>query len=183
MGHLPTHSFIIKINKCMFGSSNKNKEASKSKTNNIMPSSTGHSLNSLVKGTTVEGIIKSQSDIRVDGTIKGNLNCDAKVIIGPSGHIDGEIKCKNAVIEGRFEGILSVAELLHIRESANVRGEVTYGKLVVQSGAVINGSWKVVGQDANGSSKNKKDAKNIVTNSKSSNGQNIAGKFKKEIAN
>lgn len=167
----------------MFGSSNKNKEANNSKSNNIMPSSTGHSLNSLVKGTSVEGTIKSQSDIRVDGTIKGNLNCEAKVIIGPSGFIDGEIKCKNAVIEGRFEGILSVAELLHIRESANVRGEVTYGKLVVQSGAVINGSWKVIGQDANGSSKNKKESKNFVVNSKSSNSQDLAGKLKKETAN
>lgn len=118
-------------------SSNK-KEASKAKGTAIMPTTAGHSLNSLVQGTVVEGSVKSESDIRVDGTIKGQLICDAKVIIGPTGFIDGEVKCKNAVIEGKFEGVLSVSELLNVRESANISGDVTTGKLIVQSGAIFN---------------------------------------------
>ncbi|RMG83313.1 MAG: polymer-forming cytoskeletal protein [Bacteroidetes bacterium] len=152
----------------MFGSRNK-KETAKNST--IMPSPTSHSLNSLVEGTNVEGTIQSQSDIRIDGTIKGTLTCNAKVIIGPTGFIDGEIQCRNAVIEGRFEGILNVQELLNIRETAIVSGEVSYGKLIVQSGAVINGSYKVVGQDSNGKTK---DSKRIV--SSRSEAQNIADK-------
>jgi cytoskeletal protein CcmA (bactofilin family) len=152
----------------MFGS-NKKKETTK--TSNIMPSSTSHSLNSLVEGTTVEGTIQSQSDIRVDGTIKGTLTCNAKVIIGPNGFIEGEIKCQNAVVEGRFQGQLNVRELLNIRETAVVSGEVSYGKLIVQSGAVINGSYKVSGQDGNGKSK---DSKRIL--SSKSDAQNIADK-------
>lgn len=152
----------------MFGS-NKKKETAK--TNTIMPSSASHSLNSLVEGTNVEGTIQSQSDIRVDGTIKGTLTCSAKVIIGPNGFIDGEIKCKNAVIEGRFQGNLKVQELLNIRETASVSGEVSYGKLNVQSGAVVSGSYRVSGQDGNGKSK---DSNRIVTSR--SDAQNIAGK-------
>lgn len=101
-----------------------------------MPSS--HSLNSLVKGTVVEGTVKSESDIRIDGTIKGKLFCDAKVIIGPSGYVEGEIRCENAVIEGKFEGNLQVSELLNIRETANISGEVRTNKLIVQSGATFN---------------------------------------------
>ncbi len=118
-------------------SSNK-KEASKAKGSTIMPTTAGHSLNSLVQGTVVEGSVKSESDIRVDGTIKGQLICDAKVIIGPTGHIDGEVKCKNAVIEGKFEGVISVSELLNVRESAQISGDVTTNKLIVQSGAAFN---------------------------------------------
>ena len=95
-------------------------------------------LNSLVRGTMVEGTVTSESDIRVDGTIKGILHCKAKVIIGPSGFIDGEVKCVNAMIEGRFNGKLRVEELLSIKENAEVVGDVSTGKLMIQPGAVFN---------------------------------------------
>lgn len=148
----------------MFGS-NKNKDATKA--GSIIPSASSHSLNSLVQGTVVEGKVKATTDIRVDGSIKGDLVCDSKVIIGPSGVIEGTIKCQNAVIEGNFNGILNVAELLNIRETAKVVGEVTYGKLIVQSGAVISGTYKVVGDaghsNGNGHHKSSSEAKKVVT--------------------
>lgn len=120
----------------MFGSNNK--EANKPKGNSIIPTGPTHSLNSLVQGTVVEGSVRSESDIRVDGTIRGKLYCEAKVIIGPSGHVNGEVRCKNAVIEGKFEGVIQVQEVLNIRESASVSGEVSTNKLLVQAGAVFN---------------------------------------------
>jgi cytoskeletal protein CcmA (bactofilin family) len=130
----------------MFGS-NKNKDVAKA--GSIIPSASSHSLNSLVQGTVVEGKIKATNDIRIDGSIKGDLVCDAKVIIGPSGVIEGTIRCQNAVIEGQFNGILTVSESLNIRETAKVTGEVSYGKLIVQSGAIISGSYKVAGDNSN----------------------------------
>lgn len=105
-----------------------------------------NAFNSLVQGTVVEGTVRSESDIRVDGLIKGKLFCDAKVVIGPTGSIEGEIRCANAVIEGKFEGIIVVAELLNIRENAVVSGEVTTGKLLVQTGAVFNVTCNMGGQ-------------------------------------
>ena len=48
-------------------------------------------LNSLVKGTHIEGKIKAPSDIRIEGTLDGDLDCQAKVIIGPSGVINGTV--------------------------------------------------------------------------------------------
>jgi len=97
-----------------------------------------HSLNSLTQGAVVEGIVKADSDIRVDGKIKGKLHCSAKVIIGPTGQIEGEIRCKNAVIEGKFVGNIDVEELLNVRETAHIDGDVSVGKLIVQSGATFN---------------------------------------------
>jgi cytoskeletal protein CcmA (bactofilin family) len=151
----------------MFGN-NKNKDTGSKP---ALPTSTSHSLNSLVQGTFVEGKVKATHDIRIDGTIKGDLHCDAKVIIGPTGVVEGTVRCKNAVVEGKFEGILIVGELLNIRETANVTGEVSYGKLVVQSGAVISGSYKVTGENTNG----KTETHNIVNTGKGD-AQNIAGK-------
>lgn len=152
----------------MFGSTNK-KEAGNSKGNTSMPSGT-HSLNSLVQGAMVEGTVKSENDIRVDGAIKGKLFCDAKVIIGPTGTVEGEIRCQNAVIEGKFEGAIEVNELLNVRESANISGEVVTNKLIVQSGAVFNvtcnmGSGKLSrpGRQPEKTSENNKEKTDVVT--------------------
>ncbi|MEM9846678.1 MAG: polymer-forming cytoskeletal protein [Bacteroidota bacterium] len=140
----------------------------KTTTSSSASSTSSHALNSLVHGTKVEGVIESDNDIRVDGAIKGTLKCKAKVIIGPKGLIEGEIHAQNAVIEGRFEGILAIAEVLHIKEQARVTGEISAAKLVVQPGAVINGSFDMGGG-----------------NSKKANGNNAlqAGKEKVKLAN
>jgi cytoskeletal protein CcmA (bactofilin family) len=104
-----------------------------------------HSFNSLVQGTRVEGDIQSQSDIRIEGQLKGSLKCEAKLVLGASGVAEGEVTCKNAVIEGRFQGTLVVEELLTIKETANVSGQIRYGKLVVQPGAVLVGDLRMTG--------------------------------------
>ena len=103
-----------------------------------------HSLNSLVKGTKVEGDITSQSDIRIDGQIVGNLNCSEKLIIGPTGIVEGNVDCKCAVIEGSFDGILNVNELLSISETAKVSGQIRYNKLIVQPGAILVGDVRLI---------------------------------------
>lgn len=133
----------------MFGNTKTTEDAKK-------PASTpsAGTINTLVKGTVIEGNVRCESDLRVDGTIKGKLVCQAKVIIGPTGSIEGEIRCQNAVIEGKFNGILHVSELLNVRETAEVDGEITTNKLLVQSGAKFNVSCKMDLGASNGASKN-----------------------------
>ena len=131
----------------MFGSKKETKPASIKKTST--PASSSNSLNSLVKGTKIEGTVTSENDIRIDGTIEGTLTCKAKVIVGPSGVIKGDVKCENAVIEGRFEGNISVAQLLSVKESAEVHGDVVTNKLSVQPGATFNVSSCRMGADRN----------------------------------
>ncbi len=136
----------------MFGGNKKNKENGKAK--QVTKSATAISgLNSLVAGTKVEGNIHASSDMRVDGTIKGTLVCDAKVIIGPEGAVEGEIRCANAVIEGKFEGMIVVKELLQIKDTASINGKVYYGKLLIQSGATVTGTFSM-GKPANGTATN-----------------------------
>lgn len=132
----------------MFGSSKESEDSKKSSV-----TAAPGALNALVKGTVVEGTLRCESDLRVDGTIKGKLSCDSKVIIGPTGVVDGEIRCQNAVIEGRFKGKLNVSELLNIRETAEVEGEISTNKLLVQSGARFNVSCKMDVGSTNGAVK------------------------------
>ena len=135
-----------------------NKEVKNTKTTSSSATSSS-GINSLVQGTSIEGTIKADSDIRIDGKLTGNLHCKGKVIVGPTGEIDGDIQCINAVIEGNFSGLLVVSELLHIKESAKVQGDVHTQKLIVQSGSIFNVSCKMGGQI--GSEKPRGEARSI----------------------
>ncbi len=124
----------------MFGNT---KNEQKGKTNGLITSASSSSSNSLVQGTNIEGSVQADKDIRIDGSLRGNLNCKGKVIIGPTGFISGDVQCENAVIEGRFEGVLLVTDVLHVKESARVEGDVTTQKLVVQPGSIFNVKCKM----------------------------------------
>lgn len=126
----------------MFGSKKATEEVKTTGTKPNLPSS-DNALNSLVRGTTVEGSVVAESDIRIDGTIRGTLTCSAKVIIGPSGLVDGEVKCQNAVIEGKFYGKLKVTDLLSVKESAEVVADVITSKLSVAPGAIFDVTCKM----------------------------------------
>lgn len=117
----------------MFGS-----KRQESDNNSSYKSSGASSVNLLAADTTFEGKAKSEGDIRIDGAFKGDLICQAKVIIGPSGHFDGTIQCINAVIEGQFSGNLQVKELLEVKDSGKIKGDISTGKLMVQAGAIFD---------------------------------------------
>ncbi len=148
----------------MFGN---NKKKTETGSNSGKHTSTPtNALNSLVKGTTIEGEIHSESDLRVDGTIKGNLVCKAKVIIGPTGLVEGEIQCANAIIEGKMDGTIRVSQLLTVKETADVSGEVYTNKLIVQSGAIFNVGCKMGTQHSNGQTGRQKPAAKEISNQK-----------------
>lgn len=119
----------------MFGNSKKTGPESMNGASN---QSTG--INTIVAGTHAEGTINAKNDLRIDGTIEGTINCTGRLIIGKSGKVNGEAHCENAVIEGNFRGNLTVKDILDVRESANVIGEIKTGKLLVQNGAVFSGN-------------------------------------------
>jgi cytoskeletal protein CcmA (bactofilin family) len=96
--------------------------------------------NRIVEGTVIKGDIISHADLRLDGQLTGNLIADGRIVIGPAGSVTGDIKCKTADIEGRFNGHIEVDELLSIKAKATITGEVITGKLAVEPGAVFTAS-------------------------------------------
>ena len=103
-----------------------------------------HSRNNLVKGTVVTGNITSQSDIRIDGRVNGNINCQAKLVIGPSGHVEGEITCQNAVIEGHVVGDIRAEQKLKLSRTSSLNGKITTGSLDIEPGAAFNGACEII---------------------------------------
>ncbi len=96
--------------------------------------------NRIVEGTVIRGNIISQTDFRMDGELIGNFESNAKIVIGPAGVIIGDLICKNADIEGKFEGRIQVAELLSVKSNAKINGEVSTSKLSVEPGAEFTAS-------------------------------------------
>ena len=70
----------------------------------------------------------------------GNFQSGGKIVIGPAGSVTGDIVCKNADIEGKFDGKIQVTEVLNVKSKASIHGEVTTGKLSVEPGADFSAS-------------------------------------------
>jgi cytoskeletal protein CcmA (bactofilin family) len=100
-------------------------------------------LNRLVEGTKVVGDLISESNIRIDGEVQGNVVTTSKVVIGENGYIKGNLTCQEADIEGKIDGKLMIEGLLILREQAKVNGDIYTAKLHVEEGAVFLGACKM----------------------------------------
>jgi|MDSW01.1.fsa_nt_gb cytoskeletal protein CcmA (bactofilin family) len=102
-------------------------------------------LNRIVDGTVIEGTFNSQSNIRVDGTVTGTINTKGRLVVGPKGRIEGDVICNNAEVEGVIEGKIKVNELLALRATAKILGDIHTGKLAIEPGATFTGTCSMGG--------------------------------------
>ena len=101
-------------------------------------------LNQIDHGTKITGDIESQGNFRIDGTVNGNIVVGAKLFLGKSGKVNGNIQAVNAEIEGQVIGNMDISELLVLKETAKVEGDILYGKANVTPGAeIISNSFKI----------------------------------------
>ncbi len=101
---------------------------------------TGTLYNALTNGSKVIGTIIADSDIRIDGQVEGDLQCKGKVVIGKSGIIKGIVECQNAEIHGKINGKITVSDTLSLRLTSTIDGEVKTRTLIVEPGAIFNGT-------------------------------------------
>ena len=97
-------------------------------------------INIIGAGTVIEGEVKSNGDIRVDGVIKGSVSSKSKVVVGSTGSIEGDVTCQNADISGSVIGKTTVSEMLFLKANARINGDIQTGKLVVEVGASFTGN-------------------------------------------
>ncbi len=94
-------------------------------------------------GTTLQGDVKSETDLRIDGTIHGNVFSSSKVIIGATGFVEGNIESSQADIIGKVTGNINVKDLLQLRGQCNVQGNISAEKLQVEPTATFNGQCQM----------------------------------------
>lgn len=103
--------------------------------------------NRINQGCIVEGNINSDTDIRIDGIITGDITCSSRVVIGQGGEVKGNIECGDLTIEGRVWGNANCSGTLYFRKSAYFEGEVRFVKLIVEDGADIRASLTRIAQN------------------------------------
>jgi cytoskeletal protein CcmA (bactofilin family) len=114
--------------------------------------------NQIEKGTTIKGDVHTQGNIRIDGDIEGNIISEAKVVLGETCLISGNLKAVIAEISGEVKGIVEISEHLILKPSAVINGDIITNKMTVEPGAVFNGGCKmgaVVKDISSGEQKNK----------------------------
>lgn len=122
------------------------------------------SINLIGNGTQMVGEIKANGDLRIDGSHKGNLTVKGKLVVGPSGFIEGEIDCQNADVSGEIKGKLNVAELLSLKATARVNGDIVTGKISIEPDAQFTGNCSMGGvvKNIHGVNERKPEAKAAV---------------------
>lgn len=101
------------------------------------------STTTISKGTILEGSVETFGNLRVEGKIVGNTKSKSKVVLSESAVVDGNVYAQNAEIAGEIKGILEVTDVLILKPSAVIHGDIITGKLVVESGASFNGNCKM----------------------------------------
>lgn len=99
----------------------------------------GSDTNVIGPGTAIEGDIQANSDIRVDGKVKGSITSSSKIVIGPGGEVDGDVICRNADVLGKVTGTLKIEELLNLKGNGLISGDVFTGQFEMEPSAKFNG--------------------------------------------
>ena len=97
-------------------------------------------INTIGAGTIVTGDIQSKGDIRLDGILKGSVNTSGKVVLGKEGIIEGDVMCNSADISGTLKAKITVSQLLSLKATAKLNGEIITNKLSIEPGAAFTGS-------------------------------------------
>ena len=102
-----------------------------------------NSSNTIGKGTTVEGNIETYGNLRVDGRVVGNIVTKSKLVLGQTSEVDGNILAQNAEVFGDIKGKIEVSDLLILKPSSVISGDILTSKLIVETGATFNGGCKM----------------------------------------
>lgn len=111
----------------------------KNKTDMQQPATNGTGATLISAGTTLKGDISCSTDLRIDGTVIGNIKSSSKIIIGSTGVVEGDISVNQADIVGKVSGNIRSKELLQLRGQCVVAGNLYAGKLQVEPSASFNG--------------------------------------------
>ncbi|MDY0200293.1 MAG: polymer-forming cytoskeletal protein [Bacteroidales bacterium] len=100
---------------------------------------TSNNINLIGLGTEIHGDIMCNGDLRIDGSIVGNITAKGKVVVGETGKIKGEISCKNSDVSGLVDGKFMVSELLSLKTTARVIGDMSTSRLAIEPGSRFTG--------------------------------------------
>ena len=99
--------------------------------------------NTIGKETILEGSLESVGNVRIEGKVFGNVKAKAKFVMGTEAYVDGSVTARSAEVGGKIRGNIEVSEMLILKPSAVINGDILTNQLVVEPGATFNGGCKM----------------------------------------
>jgi cytoskeletal protein CcmA (bactofilin family) len=93
----------------------------------------------IAEGSQFLGDIKVESELRVDGYIKGTVTVSGPLIIGPNGKIEGEIAARAATVAGTILGNIKATEKIILDKGSKLYGDLQTRELAIHEGAFFQG--------------------------------------------
>lgn len=109
------------------------------------------------EGTLFEGRIKSEASMRIEGKIVGDIECTGDLTIGEHGNLTSNIIARDVAIAGNLKGNITSKGKVTITAKGNITGNITYEKLVIEEGAVFQGSSRQELQNPKGVTKSEQE--------------------------
>jgi cytoskeletal protein CcmA (bactofilin family) len=97
-------------------------------------------LNRLVSGVKLNGDLTTESSLRLEGQVIGNIKCTGKFVLGSTGKLIGDLIADESEIEGVIEGDVTISGLLTLKKTAIIKGSITTKRIVIEDGAQIGGN-------------------------------------------
>ncbi len=97
----------------------------------------------IAHGTVINGNFKANDNLRIDGTIIGDLQCDKRLVIGSTGYIKGKIIAAEISVEGKIEGEATSRGIATLGPKSNYTGILNAVRLEIAEGAIFNGDFKI----------------------------------------
>ena len=104
----------------------------------------GNAVNLLCEGTVIVGDIKTKSDIRIDGIIKGKVITSGRLVVGSTAKIEGNIDCVNVDVSGGITGDIVASGTVVLKVPAKVMGNISAGMISIEPGVVFNGNCQML---------------------------------------
>jgi cytoskeletal protein CcmA (bactofilin family) len=98
------------------------------------------------RGTKIEGTVIVEGATRIDGTVKGKLESNDVVTIGPEGLVQAEVKAKSIIVGGKVEGNLEAADKIELQSKAELHGDLISKSLLIEHGAIFHGNSNMKGK-------------------------------------
>jgi len=95
----------------------------------------------------VKGNFQGQGNIIVEGALEGSLKTDASIYIGNQAKIVANTEAKDVIVNGEIHGNIKAKNYLAIGGTAKIFGDLQYGEISIERGAVINGQLLMLPED------------------------------------
>ena len=102
----------------------------------------------LGEGTSFTGSLQFEGAVRLDGRFEGEVSGSDLLIVGQGAAVRAEIQVGSLVVNGRIEGNIVARKRVELLATAQVSGTIKTPTLIVNDGAVFNGTCEMRREEA-----------------------------------